>query len=177
MELAASGPSGRLARVGRALGATRPPARLETCRAAALAPPRRRVLGAGIFHETHSFVDERTPLSAFATEYGEALLAHRHDDSPLAGLLQVAEQQHWDLLPVIDMRATPSGLCEDAVLEHFWEHVSRALDDSAGSLDGIFLVLHGAMATVSFPDCEEELVCRLHTRPPSRRRHPDLRCP
>ena len=25
-----------------------------------------------------------TPLSAFATEYGEALLAHRHDDSPLS---------------------------------------------------------------------------------------------
>ena len=51
------------------------------------------------------------------------------------------------------------------MLEHFWEHVSRALDDSAGSLDGIFLVLHGAMAAASFPDCEEELVGRLRAHP------------
>ena len=115
--------------------------------------PRRRplrVLAAGLFHETHSFVDERTPLASFTAEYGDALLAHRHDDSPLAGLLQVAAERGWDLRPVIDLRATPSGLCDDAVLEHWWAHVSRALDDAAAPPDAIFLVRCTALWLFSY---------------------------
>jgi len=85
--------------------------------AAAVVVKKKVVLLAGIFHETHSFLEEVTSLKDFTMETGEEMLAHRGDASPLAGALEVADRHGWDLRPVMDLRATPSGLCADDVLE------------------------------------------------------------
>ena len=131
---------------------------------APLSPP--RIVFAGIFHETHSFIEVPTKLSDFDREVGEELLSHRGDASPLAGALEVAGRCGWEILPTIDLRATPSGLCEDEVLEHFWEHLRSGIEDAAkDGIDGIYLVLHGAMCSVSYPDTEEEIVRRLRLHP------------
>ena len=56
----------------------------------------------------------------------------------------------------------PSGTVDDDVLEAWWSEVERDLDGAlAAGLDGVLLVLHGAMVCTSFPDAEGELLRRV----------------
>jgi microcystin degradation protein MlrC len=130
---------------------------------------RRRVLIAGLFHETHTFLAERTPWSAFSVRRGAEILAAMGDCSPLAGVLEVADERDWDVVPTIDARATPSGTVEDAVFEQFWSELRPAAESALlQGLDGIYLVLHGAMATETIRDPEGELIRRLRALPRGR---------
>ncbi len=127
---------------------------------------RRRVLIAGLFHETHTFLTERTPWSAFSVRRGHEFFAARGDGSPLAGVLEVADERGWEVIPTIDARATPSGTVEDSVFEQFWSELRDAAELALkGRLDGIYLVLHGAMATETIRDPEGELVRQLRALP------------
>ena len=124
------------------------------------------VLLAGLFHETHTFLDETTPLAEFETRLDLELAAARGDSSPLGGLYQVADRYGWQLIPAVDFRASPSGTVEDGVLEAFWGELEpRLLRGVAAGLDAIFLVLHGAMACPSHPDVEGELLARIRAVP------------
>lgn len=126
----------------------------------------RRVLLAGLFHETHTFLQGTTTLAEFQIRRDEELLSARGDGSPLAGCLGVADARGWQMLPTIDYRATPSATVADEVVEQFWrEFVSRAAPELARGVDGIYLVLHGAMASENFPDVEGEILARLRNLP------------
>lgn len=126
----------------------------------------RRILLAGLFHETHTFLEERTRLSDFAVTAGAGILAKAGDGSPTAGFLEVAAAAGWEVVPAIDLRCTPSGMVEDAVLDHFWaEFAAAARREAARGLDAVFLVLHGAMVTESQPDVEGEVLARLRQLP------------
>ncbi|MBC7365607.1 MAG: M81 family metallopeptidase [Undibacterium sp.] len=127
---------------------------------------RPRVLLAGLFHETHTFLDDPTSLADFERTEGAALLAKSGDASPLAGFLQVAQEAGWEVVPTIDLRAMPSGPVDDDVLDFFWTRFTGlAVPALAAGIDAIFLVLHGAMATRTQPDVEGELLERLRTLP------------
>jgi len=122
----------------------------------------KRVLLAGLFHETHTFLDGVTALAAFDQRRGDELLSARGDGSPLAGAIEIAEASGWTLLPAIDLRATPSATVSDAVVETFWrEFRATAERELPNGIDGIFLVLHGAMVCGSFADVEGEVVGRI----------------
>lgn len=123
---------------------------------------RRRIVLAGLFHETHTFLDGLTPLEAFARREGRDLLAAGGDGSPLDGFLEVAERHDWQVIPSIDMRATPSATVQDEVLDAFWYEHERKLTHALqqGPIDGVFFVLHGAMVTESYPDVETEILRR-----------------
>lgn len=123
----------------------------------------KRVLLAGLFHETHTFLDERTSLAQFQVRRGDELLIAEDDASPLAGVMQVARSRGWTVLPSIDLRAMPSGIVEDEVLEHFWSALADVVRrELPRGLDGVYLVLHGAMCCRSQPDVEGEVLERLH---------------
>ena len=117
------------------------------------------VLLAGLFHETHTFLDVPTPLADWTILRRDELFGARGDASPLAGVLSVADERGWRVTPTIDMRATPSGLVDDEVLEVFWEGLAAGFDE--GPFDGIFLVLHGAMVCQGCPDVEGEVIDRI----------------
>ncbi|MGB8168209.1 MAG: M81 family metallopeptidase [Chthoniobacteraceae bacterium] len=122
----------------------------------------RRVLVAGLFHETHTFVDDLTTLSAFEFRLGDALLECLGDASPLGGALEVARELGWQIEPLLDARAVPSGTVEDAVFEEYWRGFrDRAHELDAARFDGLLLILHGAMVTVSCRDVEGELLRRI----------------
>jgi microcystin degradation protein MlrC len=126
-------------------------------------PP--RVLLAGLFHETHTFLEGRTGLSDFEVRLGDALWSAENDGSPLAGALEIAQMSAWDVIPVIDLRATPGPTVEDRVVERFWTEFATALDrEEARGIDGVYLVLHGAMVSESLPDVEGEILERLRAR-------------
>lgn len=131
-------------------------------------PP--RVLLAGLFHETHTFVPGFTPLGDFQCRRGEELLACRGDGSPLGAVVEVAQQHGWELLPTIDLRANPSATADDSVLETFWDAFrAQAEPQLRRGVDGIFLVLHGAMVCQSVPDVEGEVLQRIARLPGAER--------
>lgn len=125
-----------------------------------------RILIAGLFHETHTFLEGSTSLADFAILRYEQMLACRGDSSPLGGVLEAAELFGWEMVPAVDYRAQPSAVVDDLVFDQFWRELEeRARPALEQGLDAIYLVLHGAMVTCSHLDVEGELLERLRSLP------------
>ncbi|MSU65199.1 MAG: M81 family peptidase [Opitutus sp.] len=125
-----------------------------------------RILFAGLFHETHTFLDELTRWENFEVMFDQAILSKLGDASPTDGFLEVARREDWEVIPTIDARATPSGPVADEMFERYWtEFERRARPALAAGVDAIYLVLHGAMATQTIADPEGELLARIRALP------------
>lgn len=125
----------------------------------------KRVLLAGLFHETHTFLEGRTTLGDFQVRVGNELWSAENDGSPLAAALEISRVEKWEVLPVIDMRATPGPTVTDEVVERFWGAVYEKLAHTQPTdLDGVCLILHGAMVSESYSDVEGEILSRLRDR-------------
>ncbi len=122
----------------------------------------RRILIAGLFHETHTFADRTTGLKDFEIRLGDQLLACAGDASPFGGVLEFAQQQDWKIIPALDYRATPSGTVTDEVMDQWWSDFRKTWQRDC---DAIFLVLHGAMVCESFQDVEGEVLQRIRKLP------------
>jgi microcystin degradation protein MlrC len=120
----------------------------------------RRVLLAGLSHQTNTFVWGRTGLEDFEIRRGEEIL--RNYASPVTGVLEVAKENGWEILPVVDMSAMPGATVADAVVDLFWAEF-RAVADSEAiyGIDGVFLIFHGAMVSESLHDVEGEILRRI----------------
>ncbi|MDP7447420.1 MAG: M81 family metallopeptidase, partial [Candidatus Latescibacteria bacterium] len=121
----------------------------------------------GLVHETHTFLAEQTHLAGFEAMVwvrGQEMLDRcRGDASPMGGGLEVADASGWHVLPSRYGAAMPSGTVTDTVLEGWWEEVRNDLDAAlvAGGLDGVLLILHGAMVFASYADGEGEVLRRV----------------
>ena len=118
-----------------------------------------RILLAGLFHETHTFLDGLTTLSDFHIRRGDEMRSSRGDASPLGGVLELADTFGWEMIPTADYRAQPSATVADDVIEAFWSDIAPAARQ--GGYDAIYLVLHGAMTSQSIRDVEGEILRRL----------------
>jgi len=124
------------------------------------------VFVAGLVHETHTFLSERTGLDAFEHTLwlrGEAMLARCDGDaSPMGGALEVATARGWQVYPSRYGVAMPSGTVTDDVLETWWDDVQQDLSAAlTEGIDGILLILHGAMTFQGFADGEGEILRRI----------------
>jgi microcystin degradation protein MlrC len=120
------------------------------------------ILFAGLFHETHCFVGERTRFADFRVERGDDILRRRGDGSQVDGFLEVAERAGWTVVPSASYTAMPSGIVTADVFESFWRDVAPVAAAAArDGVDGIYLSLHGAMVTEALEDVEGELLARL----------------
>jgi microcystin degradation protein MlrC len=124
-----------------------------------------KILLAGIFHETHSFTDDRTTLADFMIHRGQDLLDRIGDGSQVDGFLATARRLGWEVIPTANYLCGASGMVEHAVFERFWQDVEPVLRAQAGALDGIFLSLHGAMVTTELEDVDGELLKRIRAIP------------
>lgn len=123
---------------------------------------RRRVLVAGLHHQTNTFGAGRTSLEDFRIQRGEEMLRAGGGALSLAGLVEVASENEWELLPAVDMRAMPGATAADAVVDLFWAEFRAVVDkEEASGIDGIFLMLHGAMVSESLTDVEGEILRRI----------------
>src|SRR3712207_3423668 len=119
---------------------------------------RPRVAAAQISHETNVFSAVRTDLAAFEAaglDRGEAILPKaRGTNSAFGGFATGAAEHDLDLIPLLSVWATPSGLVTRDAIETLEtmlvEELRRALAD--GPLAGVLLALHGAMVT----ECDED---------------------
>ncbi len=124
-------------------------------------PP--RIFIAGLFHETHTFLDGTTKWDDFKILRGNEILTLNGDSSPMGGCLEAAARLGWHVVPALSIAAYPSAIVQDSVFEQYWTEFSAALAKclESGPLDGIFLVLHGAMTCETIDDVEGVLLERL----------------
>ncbi len=127
----------------------------------------KRVLVAGLYHETHAFVPGRTTLADFAILRGPELWQAVGEPSPLGGVMETARACGWAVAPASDYRAWPSGIVADNALEAWWQEFAEAAHAALreGPLQGVFLVLHGAMVTEACLDVEGEILERIRAFP------------
>ncbi len=121
-----------------------------------------RVLLAGLFHQTNAFIGGRATLEEFEIRRGEEMLRGHGSASPVSGVLEVARENGWELLPALDVRAMSGATVADSVVELFWSEFLAAADEAAvEGIDGVFLLLHGAMVSESSTDVEGEILWRI----------------
>ena len=122
-----------------------------------------RVLTAEVSHETNTFSVLQTAEDNFRNRFflrGETALNERGAaNTELAGFLDIARSESWDVTHVLSVAAGPGGLVAKAAFDWFCDPiVGRASD---GGFDGILLALHGAMVPDFCEDGEGELLRRI----------------
>ncbi len=124
----------------------------------------KRVILAGLSHETHTFIPKLTRLQDFIILHEAEIRATAGDVSGLAGVWEVATDCGWEVIPAAHLRAMPGPLVADEVIDTFWRiFTSTVQREAARGIDGVLLILHGAMVCESFADVEGELLQRIRS--------------
>jgi len=121
---------------------------------------RPRVLVGAIRHEVHSFVPGTTGWDAFARRgnpAGEAMFAQASGSS-LEGAMRVAESRGIELIGSVIASGGGGGPVEEDVYTDHAATILAAVEEQRGRIDGIYLPLHGAMATTQRDDPEGDLL-------------------
>ena len=122
---------------------------------------------AGFQHETNSFADHRADYAYFCLHRdrpplvrGGDVISHLRGGSyGLSGFLGEAGAD-WRLLPLVWASGGAGGPVTDDAFERIAGDMTAGLR-AAGSIDGVYLDLHGAMVTESFDDAEGEMLRRV----------------
>ena len=126
-----------------------------------------RIAVGGFLHETNTFAPTKATYADFvhgggwpAMAVGAAVLRLRNVNVGLAGFLDAAEANGWELAPTIFAAASPSA----HVTTDAYERVAKILIDgiqTAGAIDAVYLDLHGAMVAEHLDDGEGEILARV----------------
>ena len=113
------------------------------------APPI-RILTGGIRHESNTFIPVHTTEEDFRIRRGEAAL----EEEDWAQFLQ---ENSVEIIPTTHASAHPFGVVSRATYELFKAEI---LDGArqAGSLDGIYLDMHGALHVEGYDDAQVDLI-------------------
>ena len=122
---------------------------------------------AGFQHETNTFSPIFATLSDFVrvdgwpglTEGPDVLSVFRPMNIPVGGFIAAAEGEA-KLVPILWASAEPSNLVSNEAFETIAAKILAGISD-AMPVDGVYLDLHGAMATEQFEDAEGELLRRV----------------
>lgn len=120
----------------------------------------RRVLVGAIRHEVHSFVPGTIGWDEFARrgvpEGPDVLVGV--EGASLEGALRVASRRNIELVGSVFASGGGGGPVLDEVFVHYADKIVAAAREHLGSIDGIYLPLHGAMATTQRDDPEGDLL-------------------
>ena len=127
-----------------------------------------RIAVGGFLHETNTFAPTKATYDDFVHGGGWPSMTHGSDvlrvmrkiNAGLAGFVEAAEANGWELAPTVAAGATPSA----HVTKDAFERIVREIVDgiaAAGPIDGVYLDLHGAMVTEHYDDGEGEILARV----------------
>jgi microcystin degradation protein MlrC len=124
----------------------------------------KRIAIGGIVHETNTFAPNVTTYADFARQSlrtGDELVS-RWQETPtaLGGALQGLARLGFQAVPLLYTAAMPSGLVARDGYEMLRDELSARLKASM-PIDGVLLVLHGAMCADGYLDCEGDLLERV----------------
>ncbi|MFB6188576.1 MAG: M81 family metallopeptidase [Halapricum sp.] len=113
-------------------------------------------------HETNTFVATPTGRAAFAErrEYAGAELLDElpGTNTPVGGVVDVAESEGVDLVGSIAAAATPGGVVTADAYEFYVGEILSTIRSNAEDVDGVLLSLHGAMVPEDGTDGEGPLL-------------------
>jgi microcystin degradation protein MlrC len=127
-----------------------------------------RIAVGGFLHETNTFAPTKATYDDFVHGGGWPAMAQGADvlrvmrkiNIGLAGFVEAAEAQGWELVPTISCGASPCA----HVTRDAYERIVKVLVEgikAAGKLDAVYLDLHGAMVTEHLDDGEGEILRRV----------------
>ena len=127
-----------------------------------------RIAVGGFLHETNTFAPTKATYADFVhgggwpamAEGADVLKTMRNINVGLAGFIEQAEANGWEMVPLLSCGASPSA----HVTEDAFEHIVGSMLDrikAAGQLDAVYLDLHGAMVTEHLDDGEGEVLKRV----------------
>ena len=122
-----------------------------------------RILIAMFSHETNRFATRPTDLAAFQDRIylcgSEVIDGLKGTNTEIAGFLDVAEIEGWEVIPTIAAAAGPSGLVTKEAESVISNLILEPLQGDRP--DGVLLALHGAMVTETADDGEGALIGKL----------------
>jgi microcystin degradation protein MlrC len=127
-----------------------------------------RIAVGGFLHETNTFAPTKASYDDFVHGGGWPSMAHGRDvlnvmrniNVALAGFVGAADAQGWELVPTIACAASPSA----HVTKDAYERIAKVMVDgikAAGTIDAVYLDLHGAMVSEHLDDGEGEILARV----------------
>src|SRR6478752_1799633 len=127
-----------------------------------------RIAVGGFLHETNTFAPTKATYDDFVHGGGwpamaqgpDVLKVMRNINVGLAGFVEQAEAQGWEMVPTISCGASPSA----RVTRDAYERIVKVMVEgikAAGQLDAVYLDLHGAMVTEHLDDGEGEILARV----------------
>jgi microcystin degradation protein MlrC len=126
-----------------------------------------RIAIGGILHETATFIERRTTLADFERGFGlyrgSAIVERFRGGANMCpgGFLQAAEDQGFEVVPLLWTFAYPSGLVERAAYDklkgEFLDRLREA-EAAGGPIDGVLLDLHGAMVVEGIDDGDGDMI-------------------
>ena len=115
-----------------------------------------------LFHETNTFAPGIVGLDGFSCRTGPDVLSLAARGSLLDEINRRSGQVGVSLQPCFDLGAPPGPVVSDEVVQAALQHIDRDLPRAlAEGLDGIFLILHGAMVSQSHRDVEGLVLARV----------------
>ncbi|GAA3404489.1 M81 family metallopeptidase [Paenibacillus hodogayensis] len=119
----------------------------------------------GVVHETNTFAPGLTGLDAFRKDWivGKEAFCERYTGTKtsMGGVIAACQELGAELFPGFYTQATPSGLVTD---EAFGAIVDGMVDSIEPGIDGLVVILHGAMVAASYPDAEGEILRRVREK-------------
>lgn len=109
---------------------------------------RLRIAAAQIQHETNVFSSVRTDMAAFrrsGLKFGAEIEAERGTNSAFGGFFRAAAELDVDLIPILSVWVTPSGMVDGEALSELVTNLTDQL--VACRPDAVALSLHGAMVS------------------------------
>jgi len=127
-----------------------------------------RIAIGGFQHETNTFAPTMATYEAFAQadswpalQSGPQLLgAFDKMNIPIAGFIEATKKSGHELLPLVWCHATPSAHVTEEAFERITGAMIEALK-ALGSVDAVYLDLHGAMVCQHLDDGEGEIIARV----------------
>ena len=128
---------------------------------------KKRIAIGGIWHETNTFASGKSDYSAFETyqlaKRDELIRRYRGSNTELGGFIGHAETNRFQLVPTLFAAAVPSGIIEHQTAMKLCHELIDTIHN-AGSLDAIFLSLHGAAIAEEIDDLDGFILERLRSR-------------
>jgi microcystin degradation protein MlrC len=123
-----------------------------------------RIALAEFKQETNSFVPFTTTVRTFEDQYlyrgSEMLTGFGKARLEIPGALAALKEEGAEVAPLLATMAMASGTVERTSFDLLMGEIEERLR-AAGSVDGVFLALHGAMILEDEPDAEAEIVRRV----------------
>jgi microcystin degradation protein MlrC len=127
-----------------------------------------RIAVGGFLHETNTFAPTKATYDDFVHGGGwpamavgaDVLKTMRHINVGLAGFVEQAEANGWEMVPTISCGASPSAHVTKDAFERIVGVMIEGIK-AAGPLDAVYLDLHGAMVTEHLDDGEGEILTRV----------------